>query len=133
MSLSNASVSSGATIAPTGGTALAFTSRGIVGNTNTIYVDADTDSRTRRSIVCTTKDAKVSAGAPNGYTQQRTSFVFKSPLTLDNGLVTVNKVSIEFAYDVETSDAELEELRIIAAQICSDADFEDAVKRLSLA
>ena len=132
MTLSSASVSSGATVAPTGGSALAFQSRGIVGNTNTIYVDADADSRTRRSIVCTIKDAKVSTSAPNGMTQQRCTFILKSPLTLDNGLVTVNKVSIEFAYDVETSDAEVEELRILAAQICSDADFEDAVKRLSL-
>jgi len=132
MSLNNASVSSGATVAPTGGTALAFASRGIIGSSNTLYVDADTDSRTRRSLVCTVKDAKISASAPNGYTQQRTAFVFKSPLTLDNGNVTVNKVNIEFAFDVETTDAEIEELRVIAAQICCDADFEDAVKRQAL-
>jgi hypothetical protein len=72
------------------------------------------------------------ASAPNGYSQARAAFVFKSPLLLDNGLTTVNTVRIEFAYDSETTHSELEELRIIAAQICSDADFESAVKNLSL-
>lgn len=132
MSLSNAVVKTGATVAPTGGTDLTFASRGTKDGSNVLYVNADADSRTRRTITCSVKDAKTSVMAPNGMTQQRCQFVFKSPLTLDNGLVTVNKVSIEFAYDVETSDAEIEELRIIAAQICSDSDFSDAVKRLSL-
>lgn len=132
MPLSTAVVKTGATIAPTGGTDLTFASKGIVSGVNVLYVDADTDSRLRRNIVCTTKEAKASASAPNGMTQQRCQFVFKSPLLLENGLITVNKVSIEFAYDVETTDAEVEELRIIAAQVCADADFTNAIKRLSL-
>jgi len=132
MSLSNASISSGATVAPTGGSALAFAGAGIRGNTHSIYATADTDLRTRRSIVCTVKEPKVAAGAPNGYSQARTSFTLKSPLALDNGNVTVNTVRIEFSFDPETTQTEVEELRILAAQICSDADFEAAVKSQSL-
>jgi len=132
MSLSNASVSSGATIAPTGGSALPFAGSGARGDTHQIFATADTDLRTRRAIVCTVRDPKVLATAPNGYTQARCAFTLKSPLTLDNGNVTVNTVRIEFSYDPETTHTEIEELRILAAQICSDADFESAVKNLSL-
>jgi hypothetical protein len=132
MSLSNASVSTGATIAPSGGSALAFEGAGARGNTHTIFVPADANLLTRRSIVTTVREPKPLASAPNGYSQARCSYVFKSPLALDNGLTTVNTVRIEFSYDSETTSAEIEELRIIAAQICSDADFAGAVKNLSL-
>lgn len=132
MSLSNASVSSGATVAPTGGSALAFSGSGPRGNSHVIFATADTDLRTRRTITTVVREPRILASAPNGYSQARTQFTFKSPLTLDNGLVTVNKVTIEFSSDPETSQAELEEMRVIAAQICSDADFESAVKNLSL-
>lgn len=132
MPVSTASVLTGATITPSGGSALAFSSKGIVGNTNTIFVDADSSSLTRRSMVVTVKEAKISATAPNGMTQERALFVYKVPKTLANGLVTVNKVSIEFSTDVETTDAEKDELGVIGAQICTDADFANARKRLSL-
>lgn len=132
MSLSNASISTGATVAPSGGSALAFAGSGARGDTHEIYATADTDLRTRRSIVTTVRKPRVLASAPNGYSQARCSFALKSPLTLDNGLVTVNTVRIEFSFDPETTQAEIEELRILAAQICSDADFAAAVKSLSL-
>lgn len=132
MSLNNASISSGATVAPTGGSALAFEGSGARGNSHTIYATADTDLRTRRTIVATVREPKVLVSAPNGYSQARASFLLKSPLSLDNGGLTVNTVRIEFSYDPETSHTEIEELRVLAAQICSDADFEGAVKNLSL-
>jgi hypothetical protein len=132
MSLSNASISSGATVAPTGGSALAFAGAGARGNSHLIYATADTDLRTRRSIMTTVREPKPSSVAPNGYTQARTAFVLKSPLELDNGNLTVNTVRIEFSFDVETTQTEIEELRVLAAQICSDADFESAVKNQSL-
>lgn len=132
MSLSNASVSSGATVAPTGGSALAFEQANSTGSSVNLFASADTDLLTRRGIYCSVKEPKVSSTAPNGYTQARAVAMFKSPLTLDNGNVTVNTVRIEFAYDVETTQTEIEELRVIAAQICCDADFAGLVKSLSL-
>jgi hypothetical protein len=119
-------------MAPTGGSALAFSSAGQSAGINTLYATADTDLRTRRSIVATVKDPKVSASAPNGYTQARATVVYKAPLALDNGGVTVNTVRIEFAYDVETSTAEKTELLVIASQICNDADFTELFQNLSL-
>lgn len=133
MPLNTAVVKTGATMAPTGGTDLTFSGTGIKNNTHTIVVAADADLRMRRSIVCTVREPRVLVGAPNGMSQARTSFVFKTPIALDNGLTTVNKVTIEFSSDVETTAAQLEEMRIIAAQICSDADFADSVKLFSLA
>jgi hypothetical protein len=133
MSISNASVLTGATVAPSGGTALAFSSTGIRNNTNTLYVAADLDQRTRRKIVCTVKEPKVSSTAPNGYTQSRSIAIAKFPLTLDNGLVTVNTLKIELATDVETSAAELAEYKSIGAQILCDADFDDFFAAQSIA
>lgn len=134
MSLNNASVLSGATyVAPTGGSALAFESLGVRNNTNEIFATADTDLRTRRSIVCTVKDPKVSASAPNGYTQARRTATFKSPLSLDNGNVTVNTAKVEFAFDVETTEAELDEMKLILCQAIMDSDFDNFYADGSLA
>lgn len=133
MPFTSASVSSGATVAPTGGSALAFTGQGIRNNAHTAVAMADTSLLLRRSITASVKEPKVSVGAPNGYTQARATIVFKSPLALDNGNHTVNTVRIELAYDEETTSAEIEELRIIAAQLLADSDFDNLWKGLSLA
>jgi len=133
MPLQTASVLSGATITPSGGTALAFTGAGIRNNTHPLFVAADADLRTRRTMMCTVKDPKVSASAPNGYTQARSSVTFKSPLSLDNGSITVNTVRVEVSYDVETSAAELAELKVIGAQILTDSDFDALFQSQSLA
>lgn len=123
MSLNNASVLSGTTVSATGGTPLAFSSLGSNGSINPLYATDDTDVRTQRSIICGTKAPKISASAPNGYTQQRSSLTVKIPLVLDNGESTVNTIRIEMSSDVETTDAEKAELRNIAAQTLFDTDF----------
>jgi len=133
MPLSTASVLSGATTAASGGSALAFTGAGIRNNSHALYVAADTDLRTRRALVCSVKEPKVSSSAPNGYTQARSTVTYKAPLSLDNGNVTVNTVRVEVSYDVETSAAELTELKCIGSQILTDADFDALFQSQSLA
>lgn len=123
MSLNNASLLSGASVAATGGTALPFGSLGSPGSINTLYASDDSDIRTRREIVCQTRAARQNVDTPNGYTQSRSIVTVKTPLSLDNGEVTVNTVRIEIATDVETTDAEKLELRNIAAQAIIDSDF----------
>jgi len=133
MSLINASVLSGATITPTGGTALSFTGTGIVGgNMHTLICDQDDDFRTRRSIVCTAKQPKVSVGAPNGLTQARGKLVFKFPKILDNLNLTVETVGIEVAYDSESTVAEVQANMKIACQALIDSDFADFFTRGNL-
>ena len=114
MGLNNASLLQGATVAASGGTALAFSSLGGSPG-NTLYAIDDPDIRTRRDIVCNTTAARPKSDAPNGYPTPRT--------TLDNGNVTVNTIRIEMSTDVETTDAEKLELRSIAAQVLVDSDF----------
>ncbi len=133
MSLSNASVQSGATMAPTGGSALAFESAGIRDRVHKVFATADTDLRTRREIVATVKEPVPSASAPNGSTQARASATVKLPLALDNGNSTVNTVRIELSYDPETITSEIDELRIVAAQVLTDSDFDALWEGLSLA
>lgn len=133
MSLSNASLFTGATVAPTGGSALAFTSGGISAGVNPLYCTADDDLRTRREVICTTKAPKVSASAPNGYTQQRAAANIKFPLELDNGNITINTLRIELSCDVETTSTEKDEYMSVGAQLLCDADFTEFFQNLSLA
>jgi len=131
MSLRDATLLSGATMAPTGGSTLTFGAKGSELNKVNLYVPADTDLRLRREIACTTKDPKVSTSAPNGYTQARASAQLKSPLLLDNGAITVNTVTIQVSFDVETTDAEKDELLVLGSQMLNDADFLALFKDLS--
>jgi len=134
MALNNLAVVTGpSNIAPTGGTALTFTSNGFTGPGKlTLVVPADTDLRLRRSMDVTVKQARVSSSAPNGYTQPRITVIYKKPKLLANGKITVNTIKVEAAYDVETTQTEIQELIDVAAQVCSDSDVEPTFKLLSL-
>lgn len=135
MSLVNASiVTAPSSIAPTGGTALAFASSGNLSNGKvSLVVSADTDLRTRRQIDVTVKPPAASTNAPNGYTQARVQFLFKKPKLLANGKITVNTARVEFSYDVETTQTEIQELADVAAQMSFDADFVPTIKTLVMA
>lgn len=132
MSLTSATTLSGSTIAGTGGTAVNWSKMNQVGNKVSLAVTTDADLRVRRSIDVTAKPPTVNPGAPNGYTQARVSKVYKAPLLLDNGAVTVNTVKVEVAYDVETSATEIQDLVDVGAQMLFDSDFVSVDKTLSL-
>lgn len=132
MPLNGASVLSGTTVSASGGTALTFSSAGVENGKVTLYCDDDTDLRTRREIVCSIKPPKVSASAPNGYTQARVTMLFKSPLELDNGNVTVNTGKFELSFDPETTDAEISEILDVVSQCIFDSDFTNLYQDLSL-
>jgi len=134
MSLANAGiVTAPSSIAASGGTAVTFVSNGSpsAGKLN-IFVSAATDLRLRRSIDVTVRPPSANVSAPNGYTQARISFLFKKPKLLANGKITVNTSRVEFAYDVETTQAEIQDLLDTASQICFDADFTPTTKTLTL-
>lgn len=134
MSLINASVLSGATYAaPTGGTAMPFVGRGIQGNSHTLYESGATDARVQKTLVCTFKDAKISPSAPNGYTQKRAVLLQKEPLALDNGNRTINTFSSTLSVDIETTVAEIDEMKLRHCQYIMDSDFTEFWKNGSLA
>lgn len=122
MSISTASILKDGTVATTGGTAQAFTSLGDTLNQHNAYFDGS-DFLTRSECNFTVKAPKISASAPNGYTQARSTVIMKVPLALDNGSNTVNTIKIEFSSDVETTDAEKQTMIVYAAQLLHDTDF----------
>lgn len=133
MSLTNASiVIAPSSIAATGGSALAFSSSGQAGNTVTLYVAADTDLRTRRTIDVEVRKPRPNASAPNGLTQARQIATFKKPKVLANGKITTGTVSVTLAYDVEFTQTEIQELIDVGAQMLCDSDFTNLWKASSL-
>lgn len=133
MTLRNMSLLSAATVAASGGSALPFLpSSGASDDKLVMYATADTDLRTRRTIEFTAKLQKVSASAPNGYTQPRCTVYLRFPQTLANGITTVDTLKIELARDVETTQAEVLEYLKVGSQCLTDADVLEFFYNLSL-
>lgn len=132
MSFNGLTFPSGATYAPTGGTTKTLGLIRASGDSATYFVEEDPDLKTRREVVITAKAPKVSASAPGGYTQARSTMLFKSPMTLANGEVTVNTVRIEVSYDPELSEADKATLRQDAAQFLFDTEAESLWDQLSV-
>jgi len=120
-----ASVNVDGTVATTGGTATSFKSLGNTINQHNLVLDDGSEFEARTLLEASVKTPKVSASAPNGYTQARNTMLLKVPLALDNGLVTVNTVKIEIASDIEMTDAERLSMRVLAAQLIHDSEFVD--------
>lgn len=132
MSLNNASIKIDGTIAASAGTDTALLTQG--GNLDQVstILDDGTEFLASTSINFSKKPAKLSSAAPNGYTQLRNIVKVQSPLVLDNGGNTVNTVTINLGVDVETTDAEVQSLLVLAAQLLTDTDFSDFWKKQSL-
>jgi len=124
MSLSNGSMPIGATYAPTGGSATSLVSLGSTDGTNKLYIDDGSDLILRKTCLATSKSPVPSSGAPNGYTQQRSSIVFHVPMLLANGNYTKNTVKIEVTFDPEADASERAYLRELIAHAGVDADFD---------
>lgn len=125
MPISSASVPIGATYSPSGGTATSFVSLGQNEGRNKVFLDDAATLLLRKTMVATSKQPVANAGAPNGFTQQRSTVVFHVPITLANGNTTVNSAKIEVAYDPETSDADRDLLWEMLGHISIDADFQE--------
>lgn len=125
MSLSNASIPIGASYAPSGGSATSLVSLGQNPGENKVFIDDGADLILRKTCLASSKSPVPNAGAPNGYTQQRTSVVFHVPMLLANGKYTVNTARLEVAFDPEADSGERGLLWELLSHICVDADFDD--------
>jgi hypothetical protein len=132
MSISNMSVLVGGTITASAGTATSVISKGIQGQNHPVILDDASNFDAQTTIVFTAKEPKISDNAPNGYTQKRSSFKILSPLALDNLKKTVNTASFSISVDPETTAAELEALKVLAAQCIMDTDFSDFYEKQAL-
>jgi hypothetical protein len=132
MTIQSSSINVDGTVATTGGTATSLKKLGSSLERFNSYLDDGSEFLTRTEIDFTIKEPKVSVGAPNGYTQQRSNVKILVPLVLDNGNLTVNTLTISLAVDHEMTDAEIESMLVLGAQILHDSDYSDFWKNQAL-
>lgn len=122
MSLTTLTLLESATVTPSGGTSLAFTSQGVSNDKNKLIASADVDLRSQRSLEFSVKRPKPQVSAPNGYTQARVSGILKIPRILANGNISVDTVTVSLNTDVETTVAQKTEMCKLGAQMFVDAE-----------
>lgn len=127
MSISTASINVDGTVATTGGTATTFIEKD--GSKGEYILDDSSEFLSQTEVVFSTKAPKVNAASPNGYTQARNQALLKKPLLLDNGDYTMNTGGVFLNVDHETTDAEIETMLVMIAQLCHDPDFSDFWKK----
>jgi len=122
MGLKSMSLLAGATVAASGGSALAFAEDGIsIQNGLHLIVPADADYQTRRQVTCKyrppTLDPKTGA-----YSKDKKSISLALPLVLSNGTVVFNTIRIEREVHPSLSAANALELCKLGAQLLCDSD-----------
>lgn len=122
MALKNMSVQTGATIAPTGGSALVFADDGVtIPNGLHLIVPADADYQTRRS--CTTKYRPPTYDSKTGvYGKDKKTVTYVIPQVLSGGTVVFNILRIEREVHPSFAAASAADMNIIGAQLLTDSD-----------
>jgi hypothetical protein len=133
MSIESSAVLVDGTVATTGGTNTSVITKGQSLDSHKVILDDGAEFIDTSTIDFSIKDPKVNSGSPNGYTQARSSVKLSVPLALDNGNRTVNTFTLSLSVDPETTDAEIESMLVLAAQLLHDSDFSDFWKKQSLA
>lgn len=123
MSINAASITVGATFAPTGGSATTLKTKTLSESKHVVFLDDGASIAAQTVLEFSQKQPKVSSSAPNGYTQQRNTVLIKFPFALDNGSSTVNTAKVEVACDVELTAAEKLSMREYLLHLLSDSDF----------
>lgn len=132
MSITAASFKVDGTVATTGGTDRTLVLLGYdLGSVKTIVNDG-AEFVAQTTINFSVKEPKVSSGAPNGYTQARNVCKVSVPKLLANGKYTINTLTMELAVDQETTDAQIQSLLVLAAQLLADSDFSSYWKQQAL-
>lgn len=125
MGLKNMSLLTGATITPSGGTALAFADNGIsIQNGVQLIVPADTDYQTRRQVTAKVKQPIVDTKT-GAYGKDRKSISLTKPMVLSDGKVVFNVVRLEREVHPSLPAADALELNKLGAQLFVDADLVD--------
>ena len=126
MSINAASILIDGTVSTTGGTATSLKTKTNDNSGHRVYLDDSSDLADQTEITFSTKEAKVKSDAPSGYTQPRNNLFVRIPFTVPStGLVTYRTVKVEFADDIEVTDAQKLSTRVLVAQLLVDSDFTD--------
>lgn len=131
MTIQASSVLVDGTVATTGGTATSVINKGgtlaerrVILDDGSVYVG---ETRLQFKV----SDPVVNSSAPNGYTQGRSEVKVLVPLLLDNGKYTTNTIDLKLSVDPETTDAEIQSMLVLGAQLLHDTDFSDFWKKRS--
>lgn len=122
MGLKTMSLLASATVAASGGTALAFSDDGVsIANGVHLVVPADADYQTRRQV--TAKYRQPTVDAKTGvYSKDKKSICLVLPIVLSTGQVVFNTIRIEREVHPSLSAANALELNNLGAQLLCDAD-----------
>lgn len=125
MGLKSMSLLASATVAASGGTALAFADDGVqVANGVHLVVPADTDYQTRRQVTAKyrppTLDVKTGA-----YGKDKKSICLAQPIVLSDGKVVFNTIRIEREVHPSLTAAQCTELNKLGAQMLIDSDTDN--------
>jgi hypothetical protein len=133
MTIASSVILVGGTTSSTGGTSTPFIDKGSSGSgERKLILDDGSDYIDSTIVSLSIKDPVANNGAPNGYTQQRSSIKAVVPLELANGNRTTNTVTIQFSCDPETTDAQKAALIELGAQLLIQSDMESFWKQQSL-
>lgn len=124
MPIQGASIPLGATVTPSGGTALVLTSDGqTVANGVHLIDAADTNFKTRRNAVAKVKQPTLSADRKS-YSKGKKSFTFVLPITDTAGVIQFPLVRVEIEDHPDMSAANLASLKSAGALCLIDSDFD---------
>jgi len=122
MGLKSMSLTASATIAVSGGSALAFADDGVsVANGVHLIVPGDADYQTRRSVTVKNRPPTYDARTAS-YSKDKKSMSLTLPMVLSNGSVVFNVIRIEREVHPSLSTANATELNKLAAQMLVDSD-----------
>jgi len=121
------------TVSATGGTSTTLLSKGENGETHKVLFNDGSAFVSQKTFEFSVKEPRVSASAPSGYTQARSSVILKFPKILADGSRTVNTLRLELSTDINTTDAERLTMRSAGAQLLVDSDITSFWNAQSLA
>lgn len=121
MGIRTMTISTGATIAPTGGSNMVFADDGTtVQNGVHLVVPATTDYRVRENA--TVKYRAPTLGTDGSYSKDKKSISFTVPIVLASGKIAFNVIRVEREVHPEFSAANAANLNVIAAQLLCDSE-----------
>lgn len=132
MAIKNGAILVDGTVSSTGGTSTTFSEAGGGPDTLNVILNNGAALQSRTTMTFSVKEPRPSNGAPGGFTQARPTIKVLRPKTLANGNRTVNTMTLSLAVDPETTEAEVQSLLVIGAQLFHDSDFQDFWKKLAL-
>lgn len=125
MGLKTMSLLASASVAASGGSALAFLDDGVsIQNGLHLIVPADTDYQTRRSVTAKVKQPTIDPKT-GAYGKDRKTMSFTKPQVLADGKVIFNVIRIEREVHPSLAAADALEMNKLAAQMLVDSDCAD--------